>query len=77
MQEKSGHVDEALAHLGVAIEKVEYDRINNDSNLQLIYKEDVNKFFVIIAPEYHKKKITYVVTIFRHLPKKLKNKSTD
>lgn len=72
-KEKVGHVDEALAHLETAIKKADFDKINDRGNLQFIYKEDENKFFVIIAPEYHKKKLTYVVTTFKRSSKRPKN----
>ncbi len=67
----TGHVEEALSHLETAIRNAEFVRINDRGNLQFIYKEGVYKFLVIIASEYHKRNLTYVVTTFKRSHKKI------
>jgi len=64
-KEKEGHVEEIISHLTTAIEKGEYKKQNSRGNHELIYKENNAEYRTIIAPEYHKNKITYVLTAFR------------
>lgn len=69
-KEKEGHVEEIISHLATAIEKGEYNKQNERGNFELIYKENSVEYRTIIAPEYHKNKITYVLTAFRRNKKK-------
>ncbi len=63
--EKEGHAQEIMEHLSVAIEKGEFKQKNDRGNFIFAYKEDSVQYRTVIAPEYHKNKITYVLTAFR------------
>ena len=63
--EKEGHVEEILSHLAVATEKGNFKKRNERGNFEFVYKENASHYRIIIAPEYHKNKITYVLSAFR------------
>lgn len=68
-KEKDGHSEEVLSHLDIAVRNAEFRKKNNRGNFEFIYEEGKNKYFVIIAPEYHKNKLTYIVSTFRRSKK--------
>lgn len=55
-----------ISEIGECIEKGNFRKINNRGNFEFIY----NKKIVVIAPEYHDKKITYLLTAFKTHSKK-------
>lgn len=63
--EKAGHAEEVLTYLANAIEKSEFKKKNDRGNFEFAYSEAGYKFKVVIAPEYHGKRITYLLTAFR------------
>ena len=63
--EKEGHVEEILSHLSLATEKGEFKKKNDRGNFEFVHKENGLKYLVIIAPEYHNNKMTYVLSAFR------------
>lgn len=67
MQEKNGeaHAKDMLQNLSEAITHGVFDKHNKYGNFEFIYKKNGAEYFVIIAPEYNRNKITYVVTSFR------------
>lgn len=60
-KEKEGHVSEILSDLSDAIEKGIFKKRNNRGNFEFKYE----KSYVVIAPEYHGNKITYLLTAYK------------
>lgn len=54
------HVDRLMNNLSETIETGDFRKINNRGNYEIKH----NKFFAIIAPTYHKNKLTYVLTTY-------------
>ena len=65
MKEKSEHVAEIISQLTDTINKGHFDKRNQYGNFEYELTHGDVKFRVIIAPEYHGNKITYVLTAFR------------
>ena len=67
LKEKNGeaHAQDMLDNLAEAINKGMYSKRNDRGNFEFIFKKDGVEYRTIIAPEYHKNKITYVLTAFR------------
>ncbi len=63
-KEKIGHADIVLSNLSRIIDKAEFFEINKKGNFVYKYKENKIKYFVVIAPSYHNRKVTYVLTAF-------------
>ena len=64
-KEKEEHAQEILSHLSSAIESGKFTKRNDRGNFEFVYKENNLQYKVVIAPEYQKNKITYVLTAFR------------
>ncbi len=64
-KEKPEHVEEILSHLNTAVNEGVFDKRNKYGNFELEYNCDGVKYRIIIAPEYHRNKITYVLSAFR------------
>ena len=60
-KEKEGHAREILSDLATAIEKGTFQKRNNRGNFEFKY----GKSYVVIAPEYHGNKITYLLTAYK------------
>ena len=67
MREKNGeaHAKDMLENLSEAVTRSVFDKQNKYGNFEFIYKKNRAEYFVIIAPEYNRNKITYVITSFR------------
>ena len=63
-EEKPGHSKIVLDNLTETIQKASLRKVNNRGNFEFVYKNGKTKYFVIIAPEYHGTKITYVLSAF-------------
>ena len=64
------HVQDILDNLEDAIIKGAFSKRNDRGNFEFVYKKDAVEYRTIIAPEYHKNKITFVLTAFRRGKKK-------
>ena len=60
-KEKEGHANEILSDLSSAIEQGTFKKRNNRGNFEFKY----GKSYVVIAPEYHGNKITYLLTAYK------------
>lgn len=67
LREKNGelHVKDVLENLNEAITQAKFDIHNKYGNFEFVYKKNGAEYRIIIAPEYHKNKITYLITAFR------------
>ena len=71
-KEKQGHAQEVLSNLSEAIENATYKKRNDRGNFEYSYKKDGLEYKIIIAPEWHNEKITYLLTAFRRGKKRNK-----
>lgn len=71
-ENKEGHVDEVISELAETIESGECRGKNDRGNFEFVRKNNDLVYFVIIAPEYHNYKMTYVITAYRRGKKKKK-----
>ena len=68
-EEKTGHAEKVLSKLSETITNATFRKRNKYGNFEFVYKKDNIQYFVIIAPEYHNKKMTYVLTAFNRYKK--------
>ena len=64
------HAKDIFANLSESVANGVYDQKNERGNFVFIYKKGGLTYRVIIAPEYHKHKITYILTAYRKGKKK-------
>lgn len=67
---KSEHVNEILSNIAETIENGMCEGKNSRGNFEVFIDKGQCRYFSIIAPEYHKHKVTYVVTAYRRGKKK-------
>lgn len=65
MKEKPEHVSEIISQLADTVNNGNFDKRNQYGNFEFELARGDIKFRVVIAPEYHGNKITYVLTAFR------------